>query len=338
MRTDELSVIYLFELRYYVKHIYCNTFSQNVPVSNASLHQYNINQTDILLYRSRSLLSANSHSSAHFRLLDWRVRTAEETMEYYKLEHELHTGVNSSDVGNVNNATSSSSSSSHPPLASQITLEQFLQAWNRTQGEQRTEKSSCKTMMRRHMASIISICSMLLNVILIVALIPGLRSDINIMKGQTETIQTVLAGLTGVLVNVSDTVYGVNTEITQFNADLNRTKQDISTLEQDVADRLAQLNVTLTKAFNETNYVQAELDIASVQLNYTLAQVQSTILLINQTGQNVLQEIVSMNVSAQIPLLWQNVSALYNNVTAVNSTAQVLSTELHSKLRVESVF
>lgn len=104
---------------------------------------------------------------------------------------------------------------------------------------------------KRNLPSIISICSVILNVIIISRLIPDMQSSISEMQGQAQSVQTQVNSINSLLFAVNNEIRDAESKIDVFNGKvaavtqtLNTTQADIATFSQTTLEQLNDLQTT----------------------------------------------------------------------------------------------
>ena len=82
--------------------------------------------------------------------------------------------------------------------------------------------------VKRNVPALISLVSVILNVIILSALIPSLRNDVTFMQGQSSAIQHQVDQMQGALYSINDKINGADTTITLFNSQLSGITQSIN--------------------------------------------------------------------------------------------------------------
>lgn len=142
--------------------------------------------------------------------------------------------------------------------------------------------------LKRNIPSIISLLSVLLNVIIISALIPNLRNDVTYMQGQAASIQSTVNSLQQTMVSlqkqISDTGSAINTfngQIASIQASFNATETAITAFELGASENIAQMqqqSSSILASFQDRSHsIGAQLNLTLSNANTLAATLQSNI-------------------------------------------------------------
>ena len=162
---------------------------------------------------------------------------------------------------------------------------------------------------KRNIPAIISICSVILNVVIISRLIPDMQSSINVMQGQAQSVQSQVNTITSLIVGVNDKINDANNKIDTFNGlvcsvtqTLNATESNIAAFGAQAQSDIAVLRKTsaslLLSFENRTTILQQQLNASQVLADATLARAQSVVTILDLKAATSMQQLLATNTSA----------------------------------------
>lgn len=198
--------------------------------------------------------------------------------------------------------------------------------------------------LKRNVPSIISLLSVVLNVVIISALIPNLRNDVTFMQGQAASIQSQVNSFSQTLVDLSGKIVGADAVINSFYGRLDsisstfnatessirafrsETEADLQIMKTTATEVLASFDTTATKFDRQLNatLMVAELQAAALQSQMNQAEADVTSLLQTLQVQSA-QSLADIESASDTALSTATVSLQQLRAANVSALAQLQS-------------
>jgi hypothetical protein len=186
--------------------------------------------------------------------------------------------------------------------------------------------------LKRNIPSVISLFSVVLNVIILSALIPSLRHDVTFVQGQASSIQSTVNTLQQSLLTINDKINGADTAVTTFNRQLaditqsvNATKIEIAGIQQNAIGDIQALAATTLGQLNSSLVSVAALTIIANNLQVNLG---TSVTLLQNISSASIASLESTAAAAKADLLAINTSVTLNAANFITNILPLLSNDL----------
>jgi predicted nucleic acid-binding Zn-ribbon protein len=194
--------------------------------------------------------------------------------------------------------------------------------------------------LKKNIPSIISLVSVVLNVVIVGLLIPNMKNEIAVMQGQSNSVQSQVNTMHTSLLTINDKINGVDNRIVDFNRNLdaisntfNSTQSNIQRFADTTFNRLTNLNsssLAILDSFQQRSVTfQANLDFSLSTASAHAALLDSTIASSQSAAQAVSYAAIAQfnNASGQLQTQLNASTQLLQRISTSVETVQAIRDE-----------